>query len=161
MLRLGSQAGLRLVLSLSSHATFLTLKIFFLGNLTLLGLIWFFIMINKSMFSHKNRVSFNTSLFFLGIIYYPVCWDTPKKMCFEKSYTFRALPLSVAYFDQRLGVAHSKRWSKSLFLTFFVLKIWKTSKKKEICCKILQKRILFLASSRKMIFLKWIFSNVM
>ena len=61
-----------------------------------------------------------------------MCWDTPKKMCFEKSYTFRALPLSVAYFDQRLGVAHSKRWSKSLFLTFFVIKGEKPQKKRNL-----------------------------
>ena len=118
----------------------------------------------KKTFSFYGNFSLISLIFETNFweIAFILCVGTPQKeMCFEKSYTFRAHPVSVAYFDQRLGVAHSKRWSKSLFLTFFVLKIWKTSKKKEICCKILQKRILFLASSRKMIFLKWIFSNVM
>ena len=43
--------------------------------------------------------------------------------------------LSVVYFDQHLGAAHSKRWSKKSFSAFFVLK---SLKKQEICSKILQ-----------------------
>ena len=34
----------------------------------------------------------------------------------------------VAYFDQSLGAAYSKRWSKYSFSTFFVLKSYKTEK---------------------------------
>ena len=41
--------------------------------------------------------------------------------------------LCVVYFDQRLGAAHSKRWSKSSFSAFL---LQKTSKKQEFCSKI-------------------------
>ena len=38
--------------------------------------------------------------------------------------------MSVVYFDQRLGAVHSKRWWKSSFLTFLVLKNWKNETSK-------------------------------
>ena len=47
---------------------------------------------------------------------------------------------SVVYFDQRLGAAHSKRWSKKSFSAFLVLI---ALKKQEICSKILQKKMFF------------------
>ena len=118
----------------------------------------------KKTFSFYGNFSLISLIFETNFweIAFILCVGTPQKeMCFEKSYTFRAHPLSVAYFDQRLGVAHSKRWSKSLFLTFFVIKGEKPQKKKKFVAKFCKKRILFSASSRKMIFLKWIFFNVM
>ena len=36
-----------------------------------------------------------------------------------------SINLSDVYFDQRLGAAHPKRWSKSSFSAFYVLKSWK------------------------------------
>ena len=36
--------------------------------------------------------------------------------------------MSVEYFDQRLGAAHSKRWSKESFSAFFVLKSFKKAR---------------------------------
>ena len=42
--------------------------------------------------------------------------------------------IHVVYFDQRLGAAHSKRWSKSSFSAFW---LQKTLKKQEFCSKFL------------------------
>ena len=42
---------------------------------------------------------------------------------------------AVEYFDQRLGAARSKSWSKYAFLTFSCQK-YKKEKKHEICSKI-------------------------
>ena len=37
----------------------------------------------------------------------------------------------VVYFNQRMGAAHSKRWSKYAYKMFFVLKAGKRKKKQE------------------------------
>ena len=47
---------------------------------------------------------------------------------------------SVVYFDQRLGAAHSKRWSKSSFSAFLLQKYLK---KQEFCSKFQQYFTLF------------------
>ena len=46
----------------------------------------------------------------------------------ENRTTFK-LVSSVVYLDQCLGAAHPKRWSKSIFSAFFVLKSGKNAKK--------------------------------
>ena len=59
------------------------------------------------------------------------------------------------YFDQRLGTAHSKPWSKYIFWMFFLcLKAEKRKKKQEILCKIWPKTLFFLnISSNFLLFL--------
>ena len=47
----------------------------------------------------------------------------------------------LVYFDQRLGAAHAKRWSKWSFSAFL---LQKKQKKQEICSKFQQKRLFFL-----------------
>ena len=59
--------------------------------------------------------------------------------------------LLVVYFDQRLGDAHPKRWSKKSFSAFFVLKSFKNA---TIWCKIKQKTS-FLLCTKTLV--DWVF----
>ena len=49
-------------------------------------------------------------------------------------------PTHVVYFNQHLGAAHSKCWSKYVFLAFFVLKSYENAKSKKFAAKFSKKQ---------------------
>ena len=52
-------------------------------------------------------------------------------------------PWAVVYFDQCLGTAHSKDWSKYAFAAFVVLKSWRKEKSKNYDAKLSKKLFFF------------------
>ena len=60
-------------------------------------------------------------------------------------YHLKSDNLKCCIFDQRLGAANSKRWSKYFFFNIFCTKKMKSKKKQENGCNILQKKNSFLS----------------